>query len=208
MYSVQVIENTVKSIIHTPHISKLEIQLYGWNRIKENKNDSKILFNAEKTAYESSINQHVGSFAADIINWDTQCQIARKQHHREEIGIGMRISPIQNWADRPMYLTMIDFNPGLEKQNRHTVTFWQDIQSKYQGHKFYIFNSGNAHHGLLDIIMDDIEHYDWLAFLYEHEEVVDQNWVRFAQKHDNGGVIRTTSGTTRPQPKLWKWVNL
>jgi hypothetical protein len=211
MYSIQVIESTFTSLIQANQRDKFVVELYGWNRTKDDKSDPEIIAVAEDQddyAFVSRTNQKIVSFLADVRGWDSECYRAKIECQKEEVGIGMLVYYPEYSGGRPMYMTMIDFNPGLAEQNRHTLAFWKDIQHKYKGRKLYLFNSGNAHHGLMDILMDDQGHREWLNFLENHEQVVDQKWVRFARAHEHGGVIRTTAGKNRPQPKLWKWVNL
>jgi hypothetical protein len=211
MYSIQAIESTFTSLIQATQLPNFTVELYGWNRMKDDKSDPEMITFAQADnnyTVMSRTNQKIGCFTADVKNWDNQCYKAKMDCQKEEVGIGMRVYQPKRWGEHPMYLTMIDFNPGLTEQNRHTIAFWKEIESKYKGRKLYLFNSGNAHHALMDILMDDQGHYEWMSMLANHEEVVDQKWVRFANAHEHGGVIRTTTGRTRPQPKLWKWVNL
>lgn len=217
MYSIQAIENAFTSLLQPNQLPKFTVELYGWNRTKDDKSDPEIISFGQSDddgSYDdaakpvSRTNQRIGCFTADVKNWDNQCYKAKMQCQKEEVGIGMRVYEPKRYGEHPMFLTMIDFNPGLTEQNRHTVAFWKDIESNYKGRKLYLFNSGNAHHALMDVLMDEYSHYEWMNMLANHEEVVDQKWVRFANAHTHGGVIRTTAGRTRPQPKLWKWVNL
>lgn len=157
---------------------------------------------------KSVTNQQIGCFTADVSGWDQQCYRARVDSSKQEVGIGMRVHGKHVYSNDVMYLAMIDFDPGLCADNRHIRAFWKDIGERYAGRKLYLFDSGNAHHALLDTIHDERAHAEWMETLSRHEEVVDQKWIKFANAHPHGGVIRVTSGKTRPQPKLWKWVNL
>jgi hypothetical protein len=217
MYSIQFIENTFTALVRSTMRSKFNIELYAWNRTKEDKSDPEMinLSQDDADAYGhlvnskvSRTNQQVGCFAGDVNNWDNQCYRTKVDVQKEEVGIGMRVYNPNPYHEEPMYLAMIDFNPGLGTDNRYTRDFWKDIQKHYTGRKIYLFNSGNAHHALLDTIHDQSAHEEWMSMLLQHEEVVDQKWVKFANAHSHGGVIRVTAGKTRPQPKLWKWVNL
>lgn len=226
MYSIQTLESVFTSVVQPAHLKKFSIELYGWNRTKEDKSDPEMipvnpsLFTQVGVNYDGSpkttsvTNQKIGMFGADVPNWERQCYQAKMNIQKEEVGIGMRVTPViypDVWSstrDETMYLSMIDFNPGLDKSNRHTLSFWEAMEGRYPGKKLYLFNSGNAHHALMNTLMDECGHAEWMQFLSQHEEVVDQKWVKFAGQHSHGGVIRTTSGRYRPQPKLWKWVNL
>lgn len=218
MYSIQMIERIFKSMVGIHNQSKFNIELYGWNRTKDDKSDPEMVKTTGltkvdaygRTAMVSSTNQYIASFKSDVPNWDYQCYRAKLDCQKQEVGIGMLVQRPKTLAKyyNHAYLAMIDFNPGLNSQNRHVLSFWKDMEKTFPGRRVYLFDSGNAHHGMMDTLFDTNSHRDWMDFLRRHQEVVDQKWVQFASHHDHGGVIRMTAGTRRPQPRLWKWVNL
>lgn len=216
MYSIQVIENVVKAHIPSRKHPDFRMQYFAWNRTKDDKSDPEIdvgtFTKTDPRGYihtVSKTNQDVGYFTLDNQNWDYHCYLVRQNVQKQELGIGMKIDDHRTYdIYSSLYLPMIDFEPGLMVQNRHTLSFWKQLSGLYPGKRFYLFDSGNAFHGLLDCLQSIRENTEWREFLSEHEEVVDQKWIRFASMHSHCGVIRTTNGKRRPQPKLLKWINL
>jgi hypothetical protein len=183
-------------IRHGYHGSSCTNQAYGHMHTDE--------LNWESTIRDLKVGKHL---FADYEGWaDTHEQIQAKL--KEELGIGARIKDLAHGND--LFIPMIDFNPGLMMTNRHTKGFWQALSEKYADKRLYLFNSGNAHHGVLNTLMDQQQYMEWMTFLYEHAGVVDEKWVTFAMdfETEHFGVIRMTEGKTRPAPTLLKWVNL
>jgi hypothetical protein len=234
MYSVNTIQNVVTSLLPHALLKECHVQLHAWNRTKDDVSDAEfqesphddfdddpvflpygsVRWSTRSTpiANPSITNQKIGEFSVDIPDWDRQCYIAKHDANKEEVGIGLCIfeAPLQ-WDPAAtydsIYLAMIDFNPGLMTLNRHTHNFWKDCAVRLAGHKIWIFDSGNAHHAIINRLHANEAHSEWLSFLASHEEVVDQKWVKFAQSYSHGGVIRVTEGRTRPKPKLVKYIN-
>lgn len=117
---------------------------------------------------------------------------------------------INKYSCMEMFVPCIDFLPGLDKNTREVKEFWDAISQKYPGKKLYLFESGSAHHGYMNCLMDKNTNPNWWSFLTKHK-IVDQSWVDrsfdLVSRHYHQ-VIRTTASPIRPEPKFWKWVNL
>jgi hypothetical protein len=220
MHSIKFLENMVKTQLPQHLHSLYKIQLYAWNRTKEDKSDPENVpsfTQVDEFGYPVRItgapatslsNQYVNSFTVDCINWDFLCYQTWKASKKHELGIGSELIPASHnrWYQQ-CYIPMIDFNPGLETVTRHTRDFWNFMSSAYKGNTFYLFNSGRAHHGILNKLFDADGISTWLTQLQDFE-CVDQKWVKYASDYPHSGILRVTPGYNRPQPRLWKWVNL
>lgn len=210
MNSIGFIENLAKKSLSSTIHKETYINIYAWNRTKDDKSDPDLIWTASRNTYpveekQSRSNQRIGSIPISAVNWDFLVKQARTVSGKQEAGIG---ALVESDTGNSLYLPFIDFNTQLKQQDRFTYAFWKDITAKYPRKKLYLFNTGSSYHGVLDCLMDIHEIYNWFTFLIFHQEVVDQKWVKFAETYDHMGVLRTTSGLTRPEPKLWKWVNL
>lgn len=221
MRSIDMIENLVKSILPKHTLPKLYLGVHAWNRTKEDKSDPEMINQTD--AYGNVIgqmprpvsrtNQMIAKLALDINSYEWFIRREKANSGKHEAGIGAAVYTTERtrlWGSNSisLYMGLIDFNPGLTEDNRHTRSFWNDMYKNYSGKRLYVFNTGNAHHGVLNTVLDYNGIIQWMNILEKHEEVVDQKWVRFALNHDHMGVLRTTSGYNRPEPKLLKYINL
>lgn len=239
MKSIAFIQSLVTSLLPAHQLKHVQVNLFGWNRTKDGRSEAEFTkmlpkpkkrfsrYGGDGWCDSATNSQAYGSFKADCLNWE---KVVRDHHKvgvqfdrdsewgysdeqvasmlKEEVGIGAKLDMFN--THEPLYIPMIDFEPGLMMTNRHTKLFWEELQKYADDCRLYLFNSGNSHHGVLNRLMDSQTYCDWLQFLSEHEEVVDQSWVEFARAYysEHAGVIRITEGKTRPCPTLLKWVNL
>lgn len=206
--SIETFEWFVKNHFPKTVHDRVAVEVYGWDRVP-----------AGKAAY--GIQSPIASFPIAATGWYDLCDRHRKYAAPaagpwstpkiyEEVGIGAKLVEFDNmhWTSVVRgYLCFVDFLPGLEKGGRAVDAFYEALE-RIKGRKFYVFDSGSAHHGFLNLLTDLNDHSMWLQFLKAHPQVVDQKWVKFADNNTHGGVLRISQGRSRPVPRLTRWVNL
>jgi hypothetical protein len=107
------------------------------------------------------------------------------------------------FLEEKMYLPFVDFNPGFLRGSREEVAFYDALAENFPGKKFYVFESGASHHGMLASMLDVMGSNVWFALLTQHTKIVDQKWVSMGAA--DGHVLRTTSARGRIVPRLTRW---
>lgn len=234
MYSIDYLERAIQWLRPTG----LSVELYAWNRINKESivPQTKTTFNQIQQAVQNTAtsyglhlpppvpvggwrvspflpgpapdvsiaeNQWKISFSSRINGWERIVHKTRVDNNRDEVGIG-------SFLGYDSYLPFIDFEPGLFVVNQYTEKFWRELSKLFMNKKIYIFNSGNAYHGIVESIVSlDFWYKEYLPFLHNNNSVVDLKWINFAEKHNHKGVLRVTNGKNgRITPRLVKWVNL
>lgn len=208
MNSMDIVEGIVKSNI-PPHMhDKYFMSFVAYNRDKLQKGsnlpEGSLIPQNRETMYFQ-----VGSYG-----YSNLLRHMKHHFHMPEGGFRteIRYAHFRVQGNIDLHIPCIDFNKGLEKVNIATNTFWDTMRQFYPNRKLYLMDSGSAHHGIMNALFTSAEINAWFDRL-STLKIVDQGWVSMsldvqASRIWRSQIIRTTSGPGRPEPKLWKWVNL